>query len=84
MRADDALGQALDGEMLEANLAIGLSGGMHDDEIAGMAGLTERVFDAFVEGLGYAHQCETVDGQRRAVGDRRDGGLDGGYSRPPP
>ncbi len=80
MRADDALRQTLDREVLEANLAIGLSSGVHDDEISRMAGIAEMIFNAFVEGLGHAHEREAVDGDSRSVGDRRHGLLDRGES----
>ena len=77
VRADDALRQTLDGEMLEADLAIALAGGMHDDEISWMASLAKVLFDALVERLGHAHQRETIDRDRRAVGDGGDGLLNG-------
>ena len=80
MRADDALGQAFDGEVLEANVAVRLAGGMDDDEIPGMAGLFERIFDALVERLGDAHQGEAIDGDRGAIGNRSDGLCEGGDS----
>ena len=78
MRTDDALGEALDGEMLEANLAIRLTGRVHDDKISRMAGFTERFFDALVQGFGDAHQGKAVDGHRRAVGNGVDRLRDGG------
>jgi hypothetical protein len=49
---------------------------MHDDEIPGMAGLSESVFYAFVERLGDAHQREPVDCDRGAVRNPSDSLLD--------
>ena len=71
MRADDALGEAFDGEMLEANLAIRLAGRMHDHEIPGMPGGAKPGFDGFVDRLRDAHQGEPVNRDRGTV---RDGG----------
>jgi len=76
VRTDDAFREALDGEVFEANFAIRLPGRMDDHEISRVTGRTKRLFDAFVERLGDAHQRESVHGDGRSVGDRRDSLLD--------
>ena len=78
MGPNDSLREAFDGEMLEANLAIGLASCMNDDEISRMAGFTERFFDALVQGLGDAHERKAVDSDCRTVGNGSDGLRDGG------
>ena len=77
MRTDDALGEALDGEMLEANLAIRLTGRVDDDKISWVAGLMERLFNALVQSFGDAHQGKSIDGDRRAVWNGGDSLQDG-------
>ena len=78
MGPNDSLREAFDGEMLEANLAIGLASCMNDDEISWMTGFTERFFDALIQRLGDAHERKAVDSNCRTVGNGSDGLRDGG------